>query len=428
MSYFLDNHPHKYDLSLDDIFLSISTLLSGAPYAKRHWELSFEGSPNYVWGHRAIAVLEALPVMGAANSLLERVAFILKESLVTTSAASKQDEAKANDLSEIIEVNNSRFWKPRDLSWDEAYKHMWKNSLKAIQEHFKSHPEVYMSEDSGIPSLGEMIKYQPLSPLNFQTFVSVEQGEWRNSMEDAHFIVDTEEYLLMGIFDGHGGHEVSQHACQLFKERFQDKLNAAQGNPHQAFEQLFYEIHEEVTIVEDWKKIGSTAVVTYINKSNHRIYTATLGDSEANIYRNTESGVKSLPLSVVRHWASNKDLERLSYLIGVENNDWTENVDPKDIRYMGVNVSRALGDVERKGTSEMPGIIQKPKITMQLLLPGDILVLACDGLKDYVNEAHITTMIAANKDIMGLDLTRMLMKHTLKFSKDNVSIIAVKAI
>jgi len=73
MNYLLSNHERAYNLSLNDGLLSVCTIFSGAPYAARHWDLS-NRSPQHCLGHRVIAILQAIPVLGLLFSLIERIA------------------------------------------------------------------------------------------------------------------------------------------------------------------------------------------------------------------------------------------------------------------------------------------------------------------------------------------------------------------
>ena len=50
---------------------------------------------------------------------------------------------------------------------------------------------------------------------------------WRISMEDAHIIhevtlPDDNKWLLVGVFDGHGGEEVAKYAGDNFKNIFME--------------------------------------------------------------------------------------------------------------------------------------------------------------------------------------------------------------
>lgn len=248
----------------------------------------------------------------------------------------------------------------------------------------------------------EILEKKEITPLNLKHTFADHIGP-RPQMEDAHIFVEIEQGTLLGVFDGHGGKEVSTYASQEFQKRFSSVLKAHNGDVFRAFEVLIHEIHQEVAQKPQWNNIGSTAVISFIDKATHQIITATLGDSEANIYR----GEKSIPLSTIRDWTCKKDEARLINAHGqaainhIECDQYYNGYqNPKGIRSRldkGVNVSRAIGDVNESGTKEKPIVIHKPKITINKLQKGDVLVLACDGLKDYVPESEIAATVVKSK-------------------------------
>ncbi len=282
---------------------------------------------------------------------------------------------------------------------------MLKNTEKAIKEH------------SYVPfkAAGSPTEESPLLPnvdnriaLTFKHQIAEDQGP-RPEMEDARFYSETENAILAGVFDGHSGEGMADHACAQFQSRFFASLQAHNHDVYTTFNDLIREIHDEVK-EGIGKYQGTTAVVTYIDKQTKTIYTATLGDSEANIYRRNGQSMVSIPLSCVRDWGSKKDAARLegchNLPEGSVKNFLTKNPGkqkyirsggiPSDDPYeplTGVNVSRAMGDGIH-GTKEGKTLIsQKPKITMSTLQQGDIVVLSCDGLKDYVKEDKIAAVI-----------------------------------
>ncbi|MBS4170238.1 Uncharacterized protein NEOC95_000959 [Neochlamydia sp. AcF95] len=89
MSYLLTDHPRKYDLSYQDIGLSLITGLSGAPYATRHWQLSNYAKAKHCLGHRLIACIESIPFAGALAAILERIIVFIQEKLLKNGVLTK---------------------------------------------------------------------------------------------------------------------------------------------------------------------------------------------------------------------------------------------------------------------------------------------------------------------------------------------------
>lgn len=311
------------------------------------------------------------------------------------------------------------FAEVRPLSLDLAKKKMWKNSLKAIEEHQKKDPKApYIRVE-------EIIFLENCFSLAFSFDFSEARG-LRLTMEDAHFFKEIDQGVIMGVLDGHGGDVVARYASQVFQDRFSGTLNKMGNNVHQAFSCIIDEIHEEVEKHREWNEIGSTAVICFIDKNTNEIFTATLGDSEANIYRKINGKLKSIPLSCIRDWSSPKDAKRAANAL---NNPkiaeiWPKEKNPKRLRFpypYGVNVSRAIGDVRFS-----PAVIHKPKITRYQVQEGDTLILACDGLKDYVLEEEIISLLEKeqNKGKIAQKLIQFALYE--KNSFDNVTIVIIK--
>lgn len=334
------------------------------------------------------------------------------------------------------------------LTPEQAKEKMIRNAGKAIREHrHLAGPldRAYVSiPKKAIPSK-EILDRKETTPLKLSYTFADHIGP-REAMEDAHFFKEIEQGILLGVFDGHGGKEVADYASQEFQKRFSPILKRQNGDVFRSFEVLIHEIHQEVAQKPEWNEIGSTAVVSFIDNQTHQIITATLGDSEANLYRNN----KSIPLSLVRDWTSRKDAIRLetamNYKRGSIHAAIQRGVSPKSIRWNGdlVNVSRAIGDVDCTGTLEKPGVIHKPTITINKLQKGDIVILSCDGVKDYTEENEIVDLIVNRTaqtitNILKWILTKIfclkpkelaqeLVDHAIHTcdSGDNVTVVAVE--
>lgn len=471
MNYILSNHEKGYGLSYKDGLFSLCTGLSGAPYAQRHWELSntlHPDQPEYGRVHRTIALLEFIPIIGGLAALVERVVVFVYEKF--------QDLYKAY-LSSLqpLQAPNCSTWKPRALPVEVSFPKMWRNSKKCFEEHHSSYMKnpyatenrdpptvlflknlygklwkpagqaldvltdieknnVYATEEEALPSIEALLKSKADSPLAPKYCASSEQGK-RSSMEDAHFFEEIDQGFITAVFDGHGGDEAAQYANNQFQERFSEELSKANGNVHQTFEFLIHDIQHKIETNKEWDHAGSTAVICFIDKKTNLIYTATLGDSEANIYRKIGDHHKSIPLSVIRNWSSKKDALRASIALNNPKiaKEWPLSVKPKDLRYpgpyAGVNVSRALGDVDCCINTATPAVIHKPKITINQLQQGDTLLLVCDGVKDFVSEHEIVRQLVVYKNSTTyLNIAQHLVNFSLvdKKSTDNVTVVAVE--
>jgi hypothetical protein len=81
MGFYLHEHPKGYAFTGKDVLFSCVTGLSGISYAKRHWELSQNASNKL--GHRIVAIVEALPVIGAIAAVIEKISECIHRSNFT---------------------------------------------------------------------------------------------------------------------------------------------------------------------------------------------------------------------------------------------------------------------------------------------------------------------------------------------------------
>ncbi len=75
----LNLHSRKYNISAKDSALLILTGFTGAPYAKRHWDLAKNSSTPNRLGHRLIAAAECVPILGGVIAGIERAVDAIKQ-------------------------------------------------------------------------------------------------------------------------------------------------------------------------------------------------------------------------------------------------------------------------------------------------------------------------------------------------------------
>lgn len=286
---------------------------------------------------------------------------------------------------------------------------MKKNSEKAIIEHRSGNDEVYATFSE------TMVSYNVMRTLTLQDGADTQLGN-RPSNEDTHIIYQYDQGILYGVFDGHAGTTASTiaklHAPSLFEIHMGEQPNILK-----ALEATIAELHTMVQV-----ESGSTAVMCYCCFKTNFVFTATLADAEANIYRNISGKLKSIPLSPLRNWQTDEKHLPPNQIYKAEPSN------PKSWRVPGlvggVNVSRAIGD------KAIDLVSQKPKVTMTQLSPGDTLVLSCDGLKDFVLEEAICKMAEqheGSEDELARALTQASVDKQDSTDKDNVSVIVIRA-
>lgn len=385
----------------------------------RLWNASSQNSLN-------AAPSKKLP----SNNSMEKIRSIFKPSKLT---ASKKTCGGIH-----------RAWGEKLISKEYAIQKMAKNLAKAWNEHYapskenssEEHKTYDRTEEEKTPDFHSI--FDPITsvknPPRLKIATGVVEDQWvRDSMQDAHFCISLKTGTLCGVLDGHGhnGKEIAEFASAKIQKYFPKILKKHKGNVHQALEELFSKVQKEIISIHAIEDGGCTAVISYIETDTNIIYTATLGDSETKLYRMIENELISIPLSCVRNWGSLRDEKRAriatigDYRIFVDTY-WKNKILPiKDDRKevpvpardrridirrswksindkYGSNVSRAFGDQLFNMERHIDVMIAKPKITSCLIMPGDFLIQACDGLYGCKElEKKEEKVIECIKTVMG---------------------------
>ena len=255
----------------------------------------------------------------------------------------------------------------------------------------------------------------------------------RPSLEDDFVYRPLPDGFFAGVFDGHGDKKkIAAYLSARFYRTFAKALQRNGSDIALAFEQTCTTLQNKV--VAQGFKGGSTVLACYAHRG--AVFTCTLGDSQAKIYRQRQDEIVSLPLSCVRHWNSAKDACRMDRALGKEEIDlaWLEADARSRPRFpsseSGVNVSRSIGDVRYTLWNGRPAVIQKPKCSFHSLMPGDLLVLACDGLWDEMksDNALVETVLKPSWDKKASVLADKIGRFALRecASQDNVTVLAVQ--
>lgn len=223
-------------------------------------------------------------------------------------------------------------------------------------------------------------------------FAVCEMQGWRKNMEDAYIAYNSipgyDDIALYGVFDGHGGGEVSKFVAAHFLEVFLKRKALAEGNIGQALTETF--IHVELTMklkpgIEELLKYkeeeakrpvtaadltaGATAVVVAVTKD--KIICANAGDSRASLCRGEE-------------------FIALSYDHKPENPVEKARIEKTGVpivqgRVNGLNLTRSIGDFSHKTVPGLP-FNQQPITCMPDIIEvarngqEELLLVGCDGI------------------------------------------------
>ncbi|XP_046998874.1 LOW QUALITY PROTEIN: protein piccolo-like [Schistocerca americana] len=246
----------------------------------------------------------------------------------------------------------------------------------------------------------------------------------RRLMEDRHVIVhdlhavfgipDPSPASYYAVFDGHAGTDAAiygvSHLHQFLAESPfypKDPVRALK-DAFRRTDQLFI----EKSHIENLRS-GTTVVCALIRPEEKKLYVAWLGDSQALLVRR-----ERMMLLVNPHKPDRPDeRERIEKMGGCVMYFGTWRVNGQ------LAVSRAIGDSEYK-----PYVCAEPDVT-ELSLDGteDFLVLACDGLWDFVTEQQVAAAVYLHlhehpDDVSGLS-EQLVCLSKEQGSTDNISVI-----
>lgn len=279
------------------------------------------------------------------------------------------------------------------------------------------------------------------------------QGK-RKEQEDTSVNYYEYPYGVYGVFDGHGGGEISKALVEKFKE-LPKYLKSRQGtSTEQAIKDFYLQADKDLLrdVVLNPKMSedddpGSTATVAILDNSNGKLYLANLGDSSTILYKpngtlfeNTSNFVSGTLL---------KETPRL---------DWNDPAETKRAEDAGLsvsgigkyrrvagnlNVSRAFGDYyfkykkqsERKGEDRgfdnydgITGGVSTIPIVEEVQLDyrqAYKILLACDGLWDYMKTNEVLDYVNKSTDKRGVCSQLTDYAIDVKKSGDNVSVMIV---
>lgn len=242
---------------------------------------------------------------------------------------------------------------------------------------------------------------------------------YRTSMEDTHIMHAplNGEMAFFGIFDGHGGARCSAYLA----EKMPARLSALKEpiSPKK-LELLCQEVDQEFTKL-DGSDGGSAATFCLLSK-NKKLLVVNVGDSRTLHCRQgtlrfaTEDHKPTLPMEEKRIREAGG-----SVMNGRVDGD--------------LALSRAFGDGMYKthvmSSYETQKVIAIPDVTELTWEPGDIIIVACDGVFEggFTNEevsAFVHKEMKLNSGDLAVTAVRLCDEAIRKGSKDNVSCIILQ--
>ena len=234
-------------------------------------------------------------------------------------------------------------------------------------------------------------------------------------MEDA-FSVSFTNSLRVGVFDGHG----TSFVAKFVAEQWTNALDKHATIPlNQALQTAFHDLDEQI-LVQDISG-GSTAVCAVLQKDE--ITVAHCGDSRALLFRNSQV----IALTEDHKPLVPKERFRIESAGGFVTMDGRVN--------RRLSCSRSFGDFKfkldsRLATNEQLVICQPDVITMQVL-PGDLLLLACDGVFEHMTNEQVHDCLQHEikkhgQRSLSMVASKLLDKSLAKGSRDNMTCVLIE--
>ena len=264
---------------------------------------------------------------------------------------------------------------------------------------------------------------------------------WRKRMEDAHItkidLGPSKSLNLFGVFDGHGGKEISQFVSNHFSEEFIQNKNYLNGDIKNALKETFIKMDEIMQTLNGKDEIkkyarkskeeddiqnlnepqnpqmkllsqlipqknpesdeislrtGCTACVCAIEGNNKKVYFANAGDSRVVMCKKG----KAIAMSVDHKPELEKEKDRIYKADG-----WISEGRVKG----NLNLTRGLGDLEYKSNKNLKPeeqiITANPDILCEDINSDvDFIIVGCDGIWDCLSNQQACDFVLSriNKD------------------------------
>lgn len=233
----------------------------------------------------------------------------------------------------------------------------------------------------------------------------------RPTMEDKHVAIRNRQHGFYGVFDGHGGAEVADHAAKFL---YHNVLTSSgfKINPLRALVAGCLVTDKELPSFAQYQ--GSTAIMALIK--NQRIYIGNIGDSRAVL----SHGGEAIALSQDHKPNRPDELKRITEVGGFVTQHGGV------ARVQGVlAVARAFGDLALR-----PYVTCEPETRVHKIEPDDeFLILACDGVWDvFSNQQAVDLVRASLQQNQDCKLASKLLADAAyqAGSMDNISVLVVK--
>ena len=266
------------------------------------------------------------------------------------------------------------------------------------------------------------------------SFMENANFQFEKSMEDKSKSIlnfnNNPNELLLELFDGHGGENVSCYLQKNYAKIYKKYLYETKNNIVDSFSMSFNQIDEDIKNQPNVENQGSTGTIIHIiREKNNRlfIFNANVGDSRASLI----SAKKIIRLSQDHRTDDKDERKRIISEGGLIMNgrvngelmltrsfgDFDFKPNKKNVKYINSEIIRF-----RRGVICEPFVTQ---IEIDQSISNQFLFLASDGVWDVISEEEVQQLIKVNNDTKSLS-SIIIEKALIKKAWDNLSIFTVK--
>lgn len=252
----------------------------------------------------------------------------------------------------------------------------------------------------------------------------------RETNEDSHFIylnrTKTKQYAivdLFGIFDGHGGKEVSSFISKEFPKYMVHNSFKYPMSKKQVM-MMCDKIQEKLKTSKYSYREGSTVLIAALFDINEQktINIINSGDCRAVICNNMNIGVQLTKDHSPNSFSERNRIQSLGGNITCDEGTW---------RIKNLSVSRSFGDFDT-----FPFITHRPEMYTYVYTNELFLILACDGLWESLSNDDAVEFVLNNcysiinkkyiRNKIQTNIAKQLAEHSIdRGSGDNISVIII---
>jgi len=232
-------------------------------------------------------------------------------------------------------------------------------------------------------------------------------GKAREKNEDSYNIIEDDNFIVLAVADGMGGHNAGDRASKIavdtVKKTFENKKKSLYNKEIDEIELLkliFKDCNNKIfttsTEIKEYYGMGTTLTLSIINKHNNKIFIGNVGDSRCYVVNFLEKEIIKITKdhSLVEEMIKNNEISKEDAF-----NHPKKNV-----------ITRALGPDKQVDVD----------IFFNNIDENNIVLLCTDGLTNHLNDEEIKELILNHKE-KALDL--LINKVNKRGGSDNTTVI-----